>query len=746
MLTVDEVFDSSRERPLGLYYRKDLVIVEQVYRDEPFWLIKDPLEMEFYRLNEEEHCILKLVDGKRSLDEIKSTFEKKYPSQRITHKELQNYISDLHNKCLLAYTDPAVGRQLIDLAKEKRWKKTLQNLSNVLSVKWRGVDPDRFLDWLTPKVGWLFSLPAVICSLLFMAVACLWLLTHWSLFVARLPGLNEFLQQRNWLLLACVIVFLKIIHELGHGISFKRFGGECHEIGVMWMLFIPTLYCSTTDSWLLPSKWQRAAIGAAGMYVEMVIAAFATFAWWFSEPGTFNLLCLNIMATGSLSVLLINANPFLKYDGYFILSDLAELPNLRERAGKITYNWFLKFALGIEEQEEINSRLDTKVTLVLYTVISFFFRAALVSTILLLMVQRLRPIGLGYLGLAMGVMGFVSLFVPALWMQYQFFKIPGRLHRIEMKRFLPTITAIAGLLVVFFGLPLPHHVTCSFTIQPKGGQAVYVKHDAILKSIHVLPGQQVTSGELVAELENVETLLKLSKFKAEGDEILAELRLLEQNRKATTEETKRINELRESLRTNEESRRSYEEIVASFHMVAPKDGQVIPEWSKRRRESAAELGTWDGSPLAAENLGTSFKSGEKLCVIGDLNRWEAVMVVNEHDIRFLKEGQPVKLLIDSQANHRIESQIESIARKESELVPGSLSKQYGGSIQLQTQSKTEEGSRRPADEHFEVRAMLPDSKFDLSSGLRGMAQIRVGSKTMYTRSMLHFYRVFQKAF
>jgi putative peptide zinc metalloprotease protein len=745
MSTAAEVFDSSRERPLGLRYRKDLVIVEQVYRDEPFWLIKDPLEMEFYRLNEEEHFVLKLVDGKLSLEEIKSAFEKKYPSQRITHKELQNYISDLHNKCLLAYTDPAVGAQLIDRAKEKRWKKTLQNLSNILSVKWRGVDPDRFLSWLTPKIGWMFSLPAVICSLLLMAAAGLWLLTHWSIFVARLPGLGEFLQQRNWLLLACVIVVLKIVHEFGHGISFKRFGGECHEIGVMWMLFIPTLYCNTTDSWLLASKWKRAAIGAAGMYVELLIAALATFAWWFSEPGTFNLICLNIMATGSLSVLLINANPFLKYDGYYILSDLAELPNLRERAAKMTQNWFLKFALGVEEQEEINSRLDTKVSLVLYTVVSFVFRAALVSTILILMVQRLQPIGLGYVGLTLGIMGIASLLVPVLWIQYQFFKIPGRLHRIEMKRLLPTTALIAGLILVVFCLPLPHHVTCSFTIKPLGGQAMYVKHDAILKAIHVLPGQRVTKGELVAELENVETLLKLSKFKAEGDEIRSELRLLEQNRKATTEETKRINELRESLRTNEESRRNYEEIVESFRMVAPQDGQIIPEWSKRRRETGLELGSWDGSPLAAENLGTSFSSGEKICTIGDLNRWEAVMLVNEHDIRFLKEGQPVKLLTDSQANHRIASQVESIARKESEQVPGSLSKQYGGSIQLQTQTKTEEGNSRPADEHFEVRAVLPDSEFELSSGLRGTAQIRVGSKTMYARSMLYFYRIFQKA-
>lgn len=745
MPTIADVFDSTRERPLGLRCRTDLVIVQHVYRDEKFWLIKDPLEMEFYRLNDEEYNVLKMVDGKQSLEDIKTTFESRFPAQRITHRELQNYISDLHNKCLLAYSDPEVGSQLIDRAKEKRRKKHLQNLGSILSIKWRGIDPDRFLDWLTPKVGWMFSFSAVLCSLLFMAVAGLWLLTHWSLFLARLPALTEFLQQRNWLLLGCVIVVLKILHELGHGISFKRFGGECHEIGVMWMLFIPTLYCSTTDSWLLKSKWKRAAIGAAGMYVELTIASFATFAWWFSEPGTLNLLCLNIMATGSLSVLLINANPFLKYDGYYILSDILELPNLRERAGKMTQAWFLKYALGVDEPEEANSRLDTKSTLVLYSVASFVFRSVLVCTIFLFMLQRLNPFGLGYVGLTLGCMSVASLIIPALWNQYQFFKIPGRLHRIEMKRSLPALALITGLVILVLGLPLPHHVTCSFTIQPQGGQVVYVKHNAILKSVKVLPGQLVTKGTLIAELENVQTLLKLSKLKGEGDELAAELRFLEQSRNAAPTATKRIKELRETLETNHASLRSLEEIVSSFLVVASRDGQVIPEWTKRGRENGVELGTWYGSPLASENLGTSFESGEKLCTIGDLNRWEAVLVVNEHDIRFVKDGQSVKLLLDSLANTRIAGQVESIAKKESEQVPGSLSKQYGGAIQLQPQTNADDGNRRPAEEHFEVRVLLPDSTFPLSSGLRGKAQIRVDSKTIYSRSMMYFYRVFQKA-
>lgn len=745
MSTVDEVFESSRERPLGLRRRTDLVIVPQVNRDERYWMIKDPLEMEFYRLNEEEYAVLTMIDGKQSLDEIKESFELRFPPQRITHRDLQSFISDLHNKCLLAYTDPDIGLHLIERAKEKQWKKFKKNFSGILSFKWRGIDPDRFLDWLTPKVGWMFSLPAVIVALLFMGVALLWLLVHWSVFLTRLPGLGDFLQPRNWLLLGCVVIVLKIIHEFGHGISFKRFGGECNEIGVMWMLFIPTLYCSTTDSWLIRSKWKRAAIGAAGMYVETVIAAFATFVWWFSEPGTLNMVCLNIMATGSLSVLMVNANPFLKYDGYYVLSDILEIPNLRERAGKTTHGWFLRYGLGVEEDIEQNSRLDTKVTLVLYNFAAFGFRMLVVGLVLFLLIERLQPFGLGYLGLAMGCFAICSLFAPPMWSLYQFFKIPGRIQRIKMKRLLPTLAICIGLVVLIGVVPFPHHVICAFTIRPHGSQTLYVKHDAVLKKVHVVPGQKVAAGDLLAELENLESLLKFSKLKSDGDEIKSEIQSIERSRDTSSVTTNKLNELKESHATNLDSLRQYEEVVLSFRVTAPRDGDVIPEWTSDRRETSGQLESWAGSPLAKENLGTSLSSGTKLCTIGDLTSFDAVLVVNEHDIRFVKEGQTVSLLLDSNSLHRILGQIGTIAAKESEDLPGSLSTEKGGSIALQTPTTSNAPDRRPADEHFEASVVLPECANKLSSGLRGQARIRVGSRTLIVMGQQYFYRSFRKA-
>ena len=125
--------------------------------------------------------------------------------------------------------------------------------------------------------------------LLILSAASL-VLVQFDAFYAKLPGFHQFFQANNWLWLGLVLCVTKVMHEFGHGLSCKHFKGECHELGFMLLVLTPCLYCNVSDSWMLPSKWRRAAIGAGGMYVELVLASIATFVWWFSEPGLVNQL------------------------------------------------------------------------------------------------------------------------------------------------------------------------------------------------------------------------------------------------------------------------------------------------------------------------------------------------------------------------------------------------------------------------------------------------------------------------
>ena len=198
--------------------------------------------------------------------------------------------------------------------------------------------------------------------------------------------------------LAITLCVTKILHEFGHGLSCKHFGGECHEIGVMFLVLTPCLYCNVSDSWMLPNRWHRAAIGAAGMYVELVLASICTFIWWFTEPGPLNYICLNVMFISSVSTVMFNANPLLRYDGYYILSDILEIPNLRQKASTILNRKLGKWCLGLEEPEDPFLPKRKQWLFATYTVASAIYRWVVTFSILYFLNKVFEPYGLKVLG------------------------------------------------------------------------------------------------------------------------------------------------------------------------------------------------------------------------------------------------------------------------------------------------------------------------------------------------------------
>ena len=175
-------------------------------------------------------------------------------------------------------------------AASRQQPKRIGTLTNILAIRFKGIDPERILNWLLPHVRWFFTKWAATACILFGLSAVMLVAVQFDIFRSKLPTFHQFFAAENWIWLALAMGITKVIHEFGHGLSCKHFGGECHEMGVMFLVFTPCLYCNVSDSWMLPSKWQRAFIGAAGMYVELVIASFATYIWWFSEPGMLNQL------------------------------------------------------------------------------------------------------------------------------------------------------------------------------------------------------------------------------------------------------------------------------------------------------------------------------------------------------------------------------------------------------------------------------------------------------------------------
>src|SRR5207244_3763192 len=196
-----------------------------------------------------------------------------------------------------------------------------------------------------------FTLWCLTVSVGVRLAAVLLVATHFEAFREKLPDYHEFFSFKTivylWAALGCV----KIIHEFGHGLSCKAFGGEVHEIGALLLCFSPCMYCNVSDAWTLPSKWKRIIISGAGIYVELIIAAIATFVWWNTPSHPFvNNMSLSLMVVCSVSTIVFNANPLMRYDGYYVLADLLEIPNLRDRCNRYLKNLVLDKCLGIEVQ------------------------------------------------------------------------------------------------------------------------------------------------------------------------------------------------------------------------------------------------------------------------------------------------------------------------------------------------------------------------------------------------------------
>jgi putative peptide zinc metalloprotease protein len=727
-MSTADAFRSSTTRGVTLRRRGDLVVNRQVYQGQAWWVVKDPISLHYFRFRPEEYALLEMLDGRTSLEQLKDQFEDRFPPRRITVDELSRFIATLHRSGLVIGDRPGQGPQLFERRRQRIWREWMAWLSNIMSMRFRGIDPDRILAWLDPWFGWLFSPPAIAAALVFVASAVLLVLVNFDVFRAKLPEFHQFFAAGNWLYLAVALGVTKILHEFGHGLSCKHYGGECHEMGMMLLVFTPCLYCDVSDSWMLPNKWKRAAIGAAGMYVEVIIASIATYLWWNSHPGVFNQLCLDVMFVSSVSTILFNANPLLRYDGYYILSDVLEIPNLRQKANTILQRLASRWCLGIKQQEDPFLPQRKLGLFALYAVASSVYGWIVTASIFLFVWNVFKPYRLEVLGQILAFGAIWGLVIRPLQGIIKFFKVPGR--RDEVKPLNVAMTAAAAAVVMGgIGLiPLPQRVWCATELRPRGEETVYVTVPGILESLAIKPGSVVRKGDELARLSNVDLDLEIADL--EGKEAQAESRLksLERERFSDPAAALEIGTVKESLASIREQLARKHKDRQELRLVAPRDGVVLPPASlKGQPEAAGKLPTWKGNALDDTNLGGTFPEGTVLCMVGDPQRFEAVMVVDQTEMEFIAEGQPVDLKLDAFPWQTFRGKVDQIAETHIEAGSERLSVKAGGSVPTETDPS---GREVPISTSYEALMTLDDADAVFTPGMRGTARIQVGSRTV----------------
>ena len=290
-----------------------------------------------------------------------------------------------------------------------------------------------------------------------MLAAILLVATHFDTFYEKLPSYHEFFSFSTVGYLWVALGVVKVIHEFGHGLTCKAFGGEVHEMGALFLVFSPCLYCNVSDAWTLPSKWKRILISFAGIYVELIIAALATFIWWNTPAMPFvNNLSLSLMVVCSVSTVVFNANPLMRYDGYYVLADWLEIPNLRERSNRFLQRLAMEYLPGDRGAARSSTwRFGGACCSCSMPIVSYIYRWVVTFSILYFMSRFLKPYKLGVISgmLACGAAG--SMIGWPLFRMVKNLNKRGRLPDMKPVRVTLTSIAVACLLLFAFLVPLP---------------------------------------------------------------------------------------------------------------------------------------------------------------------------------------------------------------------------------------------------------------------------------------------------
>jgi putative peptide zinc metalloprotease protein len=716
--------DLERRKHVKLRRRSDLTIVPQRYEGRMYFVVKDPVNLRYYRFKEQEHFLLQLMDGGTTLDDCQKSFENRFRPERLKLEDLEQFGQQLLTMGLVQNDTPQAGKLLYEHRTKRVRMEWMQTLTNILYIKIPILDPEKILRRMLPYLWWIFTRLFLFASVTFMVSAGLLVLTHFETFYERLPTFESYFNFKNmiylWVALGCV----KVIHEFGHGLSCKAFDGEVHEMGFLFLCFSPAMYCNVSDAWRLPSKWHRIIISFAGIYVELMIAAAATFIWW-NTPGIpfVNNLCLNLMVVCSVSTVMFNGNPLMRYDGYYILADWLEIPNLRDRANRYLQNLAMDWCLGIEVQPEAYMELTRRILFLTFAVVSYVYRWVITFVILKFMATFLRPYKLEVVSELLAVGALASMLGWPLYRLITNVQKRGRLP--DMKPIRVTITAgvVAALLFVVFFIPLPvtrirQHGYVE--VQPTEVAQVAVEVPGDLKVMHVVEGQEVKKGKILAEFysqelegkraQNAMTMtVKDAVVKSLDEQISKELDPDTKGR-LNADRVRANGDFLQAQATAKQIKQEMDKLI----LRAPRDGIVI------NLPPIDEVGKrWD------REQNTLF------CSIGDRKKLRILVPLSPSDYELLNENKKQKdkthealeatIRVQGHGSRLWEGRITHLPTAAAEKIPPQLSTKAGGPIAVKPTS--EPNKLVPQSQVYLVGIDVLDS--DSSIAINSNAQVKI---------------------
>ena len=624
-----------------------VTITQQTMRGNDWFILHDPKSGRYHRFSPTANLLIGRLDGNRTMQEIWDELDVQYPDLEIEQDEIIQILIQLNAAELLLLPQSSDLTEMLSRGKKREHKARLSRFINPMAMRFPLLDPDKFLVRTMPTVRGLYSRAFFVVWLIVVGMALLLAGIHWSELSGNVS--DRVLTPGNMLLIWFIYPFIKALHELGHGYMTRLRGGEVHEMGIMVLVFMPVPYVDASSSANFTNPRHRMLVGAAGILVEVFVAALAMFVWVLVEPGLIRAIAFNVMLIGAVSTVVVNGNPLLKFDGYYVLVDFLQIPNLATRSTKHIGYLFRRYLLGISTATSPAHAIDEARIMAVYCIAAFSYRMFIMYAIVLFVAGKYFVVGtlLAVYAITM------QLIVPGIRNARSLFNSSEfqRSYAMGMKRF--ALVSVAVLLI-FTGVPVPLTTSAEGVVWLPPDSEVRTHTDAFVIQMVATSGSQVNKGDLLMILDDPDTVAKEKILTAE---------LMEATARYTAERPDDPVEaqiLKEEVTRIRADLARAREHLSSLYVRSKQDGEFI-------------MNNPDGL------IGHFVRNGELLGFVADNSHNTVIVTVSQDEIGLIRSQRgAIKLRLAEQLDLVIQASVVRETPASSKRLPSAALGSQGG--------------------------------------------------------------------
>ena len=679
----------------------------QYFRGERWYVLKDPYNNSFFRIRPPVYEFIVHLNQKRTVEEVWKDCVERFPEEAPGQEEVIQLLSQLYQANLLQYQAPADTQVLFKRFRKRKEGQIKARFTSFMFPKIPLFDPDQFLVKTLPVIKPLLGSFGLLLWAVVVGFGLKAVMDNSGDLAKPFEGI---LSLDNLFFLYVGMAILKLFHEFGHSYICRKYGGEVHQMGIMILIFTPIPFMDASSCWGFRERRRRMIVGASGMLVEIFVASIAAMIWANTGEGTLHQLCYNMMFIASVSTVLFNINPLLRFDGYYILSDLLDIPNLHGRSSSQLKHFCEYYLFGIRSSTSPARSRREAWWLGVFGVLSGIYRILLFTGIILFVADRLLIVGI--------VMAFLFIcmwvILPLGKMVHYLVTSPA-LFRKRARALAVTFALLMAVLLPLRFIPVPYGFRAPGVVQAVEFKRIYVLTAGRVIRVHFLPGSWVSAGTPLFELESPQLEANLLALDARIREIKW------QQRKALAKNLSERAQMDAVFSALQEKKDLLLRKKKDLVLVAPHDGVWHSDWSDQL------VGRW-------------LPQGEELGIVLKPTDYEFRAVVAQSEASRLFEdelrGAEVKLRGQSSMTFDVEGwTITPVDRRE--LPSRALSLAGGGDI-------TTTGDTTAVEPYFEVSApIVSHEKGSCFHGLSGLIRFQLPPQPLLTRWVRDFRQMLQ---